>query len=924
MTPQSLLKHASRPAVRWTALTTPALTGLLALFAISAPQTNLQAADVTSLQASAYRNSIAQDNVGRQVVEIREKLGLLLQDFYQNDVESDEARTAIEIANMLHSLSMEQIRPLVANLKDAGNRQDLEAILASLTQSSQAQKKIQVELKSLEARLDGQIGQATLSRRFNNLVLRQAGNLRQTADLLQKDQANQSSARSTVSLLQSEQSALRDELSIALNDLTEVPENSAQATLYASVDTLVRTHKLPEQAEAAATFAQDKEFMNSLKAQKKLLAGLRAIATALQPEQSPKERLLSMQSTLDRLSTEQSHLASDLKTADKSELAAIREKQAALLDEANVLRSDLSAMNGRAGKKLEEAAKSMDEAAKSMAQMKKATPREKAAASKSQEAAADQLSAAREALDQQLAALDTRPASNTQALEDKIAQLKSLEDAVSEIAEQQAALGDKPTRQQQQPIANQTADLQNKAQPLSEDAAAALNEAFMDMQRQNPAEAQEALLQANASLQKEIQALEKLRDADEVLNELAALKDAIQETASQQDALGKEPTPEAQQAVASQTAELQEKAEALNPSAAARLSDALAQMEAQQASAAKMSLEQAAELLEEEMEQLAQSRAMEEALADLNALKNQISDAAEKQRSLSKNSSPEQQAALTEEVASLQEAAFPLSPPAAGQLGAALAQMPAAPAQAAQSLEQAARSVAEQIQQMEQLQNQMEQMQSLAHSLEAAKKQASDAAEQLAQQQASGGDLGAPAEKLEEALNQLRDPYQMAEASGLKDTAEALKKAGQNLKKASQSAAQNQAAEAAQTSEAAQSALQEALDSLEQAMATAQQQAESTAPSMAQKPSSSPSGSKKPSGKESTAEESSNSSSQDNFVDNGPLGFVLGQANEGLRPEQREAAMLLNKQSAPVEYQALVQNYLRNLAEGVSPVESKP
>lgn len=923
MTPKTSFKPPFHLVDRWTsALAAPVLGVLLTLLGLSPTQSELQAADVTALQASAYRNSIAQDSVGRQVEEIREQLGLLLQDFYQNEVDSDEARAAMEIAEILDSLNAEQIRPLVATLKDAGNRQELEAILHSLAESSQTQKRIQVDLKALETRLDDQISQATLSRRFNALVLRQAANLRHTADVLQMGKTKK--ARSAVALLQSEQVSLRDELSLALGRLSETPANPTQAALYASVHALAQSHQLTKQAEAAATFAGDQAINDSLSAQQRVLTGLRAIAGALQSEQSPKERLLAMQSTLDRLANEQSQLAEELKAADKGELDAIRERQAALLDEANVLRGDLSAINGRAGKQLDEAARSMDEAAEALADMKKVNPRQKAPVAKTQEAAAEQLNAARETLDQQLAAMNTQTAPDTKALDEKIAQLRSMEDEVSEIAEQQAAMGEAPTRQQQQPLANQTADLQNKAEPVNQEAAKALNDAFLDMQLQKTKEAQEALQQAKAALQEEIETLERRRDADQELANLAALKDAVEQTAAQQAALGDEPLPEAQQALGSQTADLQAQAEAANQPAADQLSDALAHMQAQEPQAAKESLEQAAEGLEKAMAELEERRALEAALAGLKSLQEEILETARQQRELDRNASPERQAALAEEVARLQEAAFPLSPPAAKELGAALTQMPTAPAQAAQSMEQAARSLSEQMQELAQLQQQLEQMQQLATSVEAAEAQARDAAQQLAEQAATGGDLAAPAQQLENVLNQLREPYQMAEAAGLEDTAAALKQAGQNLKQASQSAKQNQASEATERSETAQTALEQALDSLEQAMAAAQQQAESAAPSMAQSSNTPPSGSNQPSSKSSKGGEKEGGSGPDNFLESNPADLLLGQANEGLRPEQREAAMLLNKQSAPVEYQSLVQTYLRNLAEGVSPGESSP
>jgi len=46
---------------------------------------------------------------------------------------------------------------------------------------------------------------------------------------------------------------------------------------------------------------------------------------------------------------------------------------------------------------------------------------------------------------------------------------------------------------------------------------------------------------------------------------------------------------------------------------------------------------------------------------------------------------------------------------------------------------------------------------------------------------------------------------------------------------------------------------------------------------------------------------------------------TAGQVQAGLKPQDREAIAMLKKEKAPAEYQGMVQQYLQNLAEGVSP-----
>lgn len=59
-----------------------------------------------------------------------------------------------------------------------------------------------------------------------------------------------------------------------------------------------------------------------------------------------------------------------------------------------------------------------------------------------------------------------------------------------------------------------------------------------------------------------------------------------------------------------------------------------------------------------------------------------------------------------------------------------------------------------------------------------------------------------------------------------------------------------------------------------------------------------------------------------NFLNNaGPAGGN-GQVVAGIKPKDRAAVSLLQKEKAPAEYQGMVQQYLKNLAEGAAPGHS--
>ena len=48
------------------------------------------------------------------------------------------------------------------------------------------------------------------------------------------------------------------------------------------------------------------------------------------------------------------------------------------------------------------------------------------------------------------------------------------------------------------------------------------------------------------------------------------------------------------------------------------------------------------------------------------------------------------------------------------------------------------------------------------------------------------------------------------------------------------------------------------------------------------------------------------------------------QTATGLKPKDRDAVLLLEKESPPAEYSSMVRQYTKNLANGVSPENTQP
>ena len=128
----------------------------------------------SDLKASAYRVSIAQDEVSRQAEEVRQQIVLILQDYYQNQLASKNADEAQRVAAQVAKLNDEQIKPLVDLLRQIGTASQTKQVSGDLTNVSRTQKQVQVSIKELENRLMLQVGKASVLQRFEDLALRQA------------------------------------------------------------------------------------------------------------------------------------------------------------------------------------------------------------------------------------------------------------------------------------------------------------------------------------------------------------------------------------------------------------------------------------------------------------------------------------------------------------------------------------------------------------------------------------------------------------------------------------------------------------------------------------------------------------------------------------------------------------------------------
>lgn len=305
----------------------------------------------------------------------------------------------------------------------------------------------------------------------------------------------------------------------------------------------------------------------------------------------------------------------------------------------------------------------------------------------------------------------------------------------------------------------------------------------------------------------------------------------------------------------------------------------------------------------------------QQAAAALAQLSSEISQA---QAQTAAPNSPSRQD-LAHRVAELQQKALPLNNEAARNLGEASALLAEqnAPA-AAQSLAAANAEIQQQSQAVARAAAQQQALQAVSNQVATAKAQASQARQTL---QGTEGNQSAAIKQMESTQTTLQQAQQMAGGAS-PEVQNALQQAQQALNASKLNAAQMKKTEALAANAKAQENLQQAIQSINQSVAGAMAQAMPPTPS-------SPS----ESGPSEATGQNPDQMAQDGSSGGGGAGDPVRDAGwagddgtrparpvtVGLRPAERAAVAALQKEKAPAEYQAMAQQYWKNLASGVSP-----
>lgn len=485
-----------------------------------------------ALQTSAYRNSIAQDEIRRQAEAVRVQLAVLLEDIQQNQLNTPEFVRTRDAITRLSRLEDEQILPLVQMLRDAGTMEEETEVQGRLVEASKEQKQVSVLLKGLSDTLNLHKDEASMQQRLEQLALRQTTNLRQTRDVAAAKRPQDKLSPELAALAavaQAEQAALKTELDLARGALERVvaavPE--AQKPAFAAALEELNRSGAAALAEATAADLGAGDFSRAAEAGEKLRAALESAVRSFHAARPADERLRALAERMQNLSETQNALGEATKKAGADSRQELREAQRKLADELAVVQEELKTLNASAAAESRAASEAMEKAAQDLAGNKELKSDARKQIAEVQEEAGRKLAAAGAELGKaaETLARNTPPRNAAQAAA-ALAQLSS------EIAQAhaQAAAPDSPPRQG---LADRVAELQQKALPLNTDAARNLGEAAARLAEQNAPAAAQSLAEANAQIQQQAQAVARAAVQQQALQAVSNQVAAARAQASQ-------------------------------------------------------------------------------------------------------------------------------------------------------------------------------------------------------------------------------------------------------------------------------------------------------------------------------------------------------------------------------------------------------
>ena len=477
--------------------------------------------------------------------KVSAQLRFLIEESQRNGLAGDELQTLQAIAAILDRLTDKEMQQVVELLQAARSAPNAGAIQRNLVAAYSSQKNILVQMRQLVGEYRRRQELQEIANHFLALASRQGANLNQAvafaeASLTNPSKRDKENQTALLTMQMTEQDAISAEVKINLDrlgDFATQPANADVAEHLAKTLELVKTGKILPALEGATAGLKEEQIYNAAGQEKAVRDQLRKLAYTLTRPTDSAGILRQAKVDLENVIREERKVAEDADTlrgfVPTPFKQRLEDQQANLVDRVDLIRQDTANLAPAVVDKFKSAIAEMQRA---LAELRSPVP---SSAKNTAQTAANKLAEAQAALQAEAERTAPPEAANP------VAQLQQMDQQLKNLISDQAKLmqaganapdGKTLTKQvaPQDKLQQDAQDLQRATAPVNPAIAQAMGDAVQQMQRasvklaaaQNASTPQQAALdalqQARQKLQPELAKAEQEKTAETALENLLA------------------------------------------------------------------------------------------------------------------------------------------------------------------------------------------------------------------------------------------------------------------------------------------------------------------------------------------------------------------------------------------------------------------
>lgn len=497
----------------------------------------------TQQQNAAYQKAIQQENLAKDMASIQAELASMhdeMKALLPADLEMID-----RAFKQINSLSVNEMKATVESLRAAAKSGDVKSQLEQLANAYNNQTSAVIKIKDISGELSARGIRDDITDKLTDLLKRQAADMDEVARLGQMSQAPgglRDSFQQRYQVVLGDQVSLSDDVKTTIQSIndaaTNLPEDARKFMVAAAG--IATQQRLAENAAGAVSLTQSGPFAQAVATQESVVDSIAMVIHSLSSDEKVLQQLQELSTTLGQLIDLQKGVSTAMEEQRRGNIGYdLQKRQMDISDQAEAARAELTPLNSQAAGLVQDGHVSMEKVV-SITSVPGNRREERNAIAPAQQTAINDLDAAKKQIDQQIAMLN---ASKAPTAADELADLDSLlrevqQAALDEAHTAQAAQTPNspfmPTAAAQKTFHDHVDNLQQRALPVSPDAAAAIGEASQQLTTAASAAQQPVMAAAHVG------AAQDLEKAYEILaKQLNALADDTKAEQALADAIKK-------------------------------------------------------------------------------------------------------------------------------------------------------------------------------------------------------------------------------------------------------------------------------------------------------------------------------------------------------------------------------------------------